>query len=158
MSNHLINAAWEAENLSATQKIILVRLADRADADGGCFPGHESIAKDCILTVRSVQTALKILQAKGHLTINRKARRSNGNPLFTYTIHPLTPEAVASVTPENHATDTGSRVSTQRKPTTATPENRANPIYRTQTNQFNPQENQQNGGHCVSRSIDPKDI
>lgn len=158
MSNHLINAAWEAENLSANQKIILVQLADRANANGECFPGHKRIAKECSLTVRSVQTALKILQDKGHLTINRRARRSNGNPLLSFTIHPLTPEAVSGVTPENDATDTRSLRSTHRKPTTATPENRANPIYRTQTNQFNPQENQQNGGRFVSQTIDPKDI
>jgi hypothetical protein len=76
MSNRILTLAWNARGLTPTEKIILVRLADRADNDGHCFPGHKSLADDCGLTVRTVQSALPKIKSKGHVTINEDTGRT----------------------------------------------------------------------------------
>lgn len=158
MSNQLLNSAWKITGLTVAQKIVLIRLADRADKVGKCFPGHASLALDCGLTERSVRAALPALQSKGHLTIKREARKAfKGDSVFTYTVHP-TPEIASAVTPENSAADTGNRPSRHRKFTTATPENGASPNNRTLRNQFNPQENRKIAGRFVHQSVDPKSL
>ena len=139
MSNHLLNRAWDVRGLTTTQKLILVRLADRADDDGYCFPGHESIAEDCELTGRTVRDNLPLIKDQGHITIHEETGRANkGKSRYGYTVHPLTAEAASGVTPEADAADTGSRRNPHRQGTTRTPETAAAPNNRTLNN---PKEN-----------------
>ena len=143
MSNRFLTQAWNARGLTPTQKIILVRLADRADQNGHCFPGHESLADDCGLSVRTVRDMLWVIQTKGHLTIQEEACRSaRGTPRFSYNVHPLTPKAVSGVTGENAALDTGKEALPHGKPTAPTPENGATPIITSKNPKINHQGNQ----------------
>jgi len=139
MSNRILTAAWNVRGLLPTEKIILVRLADRADNDGNCFPGHKSIADDCGLSERTVRDTLPVIESKGHLTIKEESQRAHkGTSRFTYTVHPVTPETASAVTRETGATDTGKEALRQRKTTAPTPENAAPPILITSNN---PKEN-----------------
>lgn len=141
MSNRLITAAWKTKGLSCTEKCVLVNLADRADKQDTCFPGHDLIATDCGLSDRSVRAVIHSLQSKGQITTKRAARHSyKGGSLFKYHVHP-TPEAVSGVTPEAGALHTGKGRTPHRKITYATPEAGAGTIYGTQRNQFNPNRN-----------------
>ncbi len=152
MSNQLLNSAWKVTGLTVAEKIILVRLADRADKDGKCFPGHASIATDCGLTERSVRDALQALQSKRHLTIKREARKAfKGESVFTYTVHP-TPEAISGATPEVDAADTGKRPSRHRKSTTSTPEIGAAPIIEPSGTSLNP--HRTGSGKFKTESVD----
>jgi hypothetical protein len=116
MSNRLLNKAWTATNLSPAEKLLLVRLADRADNDGRCWPSQHSLATDCGLTDRSVRDGVRSLAAKGHITIAESVGRTDkGVARFAYEVHPLTPENASAVTEENnspvtpeiHDSDTG---------------------------------------------------
>ncbi|MGE3312320.1 MAG: helix-turn-helix domain-containing protein [Limisphaerales bacterium] len=106
MSNSLLTAAWKVAELvpgtklTAPQKLVLVRLADRADDNGRCFPGVSSIAQECCLCERAVRSALKDLSAAGHITVAQAhGRTASGFARNTYTVHPLTPAPDAAVTP-----------------------------------------------------------
>jgi len=91
--NAILNAAWGVRGLSGTEKVVLVRLADRADGDGLCFPGQTGLAADCCLTVRAIQNALKSLVEKGHLAIVKPATFSTP---ATYRVAPAPPEPGSS--------------------------------------------------------------
>jgi len=128
MSNRLLTLAWNVRGLTPAEKIILVRLADRADQDGHCWPSHQSIADDCGLTERTVRDALPKIQSKGHLTIKQDTcRSSKGFSRYSYIVHPLTPEARSGVTPEASAADTGKRPPPHRRNSVPTPEAGAAP-------------------------------
>jgi DNA-binding transcriptional MocR family regulator len=65
-------AAWKAR-VSPTQKLVLLALADHADAGGECFPSVPMLAEKCSLSERSVQGALRELERAGYF--NRTVRR-----------------------------------------------------------------------------------
>ncbi|MEH2482422.1 hypothetical protein V1282_005779 [Nitrobacteraceae bacterium AZCC 2146] len=67
---------WKQKGLSSTQKLVLLRLCDRANSNNECYPRQSSIAEDCELTERAVHSALKKLEAGGF--ISRKKRFKNG--------------------------------------------------------------------------------
>lgn len=55
----------------ATAKTVLVNLAWHADKKQECWPGQETIARECGLTTRSVRSALKALLAMGLVKVVR---------------------------------------------------------------------------------------
>ena len=56
--------AWKQEDISSTQKLVLLDLCDRANAAGQCWPKQKTIAGRVRLTERAVCTALAALQQK----------------------------------------------------------------------------------------------
>lgn len=60
-----LNAAWTTKCPTSTSKLVLVALADHANAAGGSFPSIARIAERCGLTERAVQLQIrKLEQAK----------------------------------------------------------------------------------------------
>lgn len=62
MSIKLMTAVWDREDLSSTQKLVLLSLADWANDDGLCWPSIERIAKKSSLKKRAVQLAIRSLE------------------------------------------------------------------------------------------------
>jgi hypothetical protein len=56
--------AWQQADVSATQKLVLLDLCDRANAANQCWPKQLTIARRVRLTERAVCTALAALQQK----------------------------------------------------------------------------------------------
>ena len=77
-------AAWRCE-VNATDKIVLLALADHANDDGYCWPGNTSLQQKCGLSERAVRTAMQSLETAGHMT-----RHYNTGKSTTYHIHPGT--------------------------------------------------------------------
>lgn len=74
--------AWAVKQNTNTSisKLILLMLANYADAEHSCFPSIEHIAKLCHCSVRSVKTHLKELEKKGFIKIGKiKGRVNNCN-------------------------------------------------------------------------------
>jgi hypothetical protein len=116
MSNRLLNSAWAAEGLTPSQKLLLVNLADHANAQAECWCGHSLIARETGLSERSVRGELPKIAVKGHLTIKPESyRASKGQSRFTYIVHPNTPANASAVTPANGAIDTGKRAFRHRQ-------------------------------------------
>jgi hypothetical protein len=68
MSNRITVWAWDAEGLSPTQKLVLVKLADNANDDGYCWPSLPYLMKHTCLSNSAVRTAIRQLEEAGLVT------------------------------------------------------------------------------------------
>jgi hypothetical protein len=93
MSVRVMTLVWEMD-LPDSEKLVLLALADCANDEGHCWPSMATLARKCSKSDRTVQLAVKMLCAKGHLT-----RREVPGKGCNYTVHPIvritTPEATA---------------------------------------------------------------
>lgn len=91
----LIAASWPIA-LSPSAKLVLVRLADRANPKNGnaCWPSVGTIARDTGLSERTVQTQINFLEKAGHITIERRWGRSS-----KYHLHPCNDVVSEQVSP-----------------------------------------------------------
>lgn len=81
MSIFLMSAAWRVRLKNAAAKAVLVRLCDFADDNGAnVFPAVPTVARDCDLGERTVQEALRRLEADGLLVMVREADFSRRRP------------------------------------------------------------------------------
>jgi hypothetical protein len=62
MSIKIMTAVWDREDLSSTQKLVLLALADWANDEGLCWPSIERVAKKSSLKKRAVQLAIRSLE------------------------------------------------------------------------------------------------
>lgn len=72
-----------AVDLPASQKIVLLALADCANDEGKCWPGMASLSAKCSKSERTIQTMLGELERAGHIERQQVA----GKGCF-YTVHP----------------------------------------------------------------------
>jgi Helix-turn-helix domain len=64
--------AW-AQDITTTETLVLLALADRANDEGLCWPGQEGLASKCKLTRETVNRNIKRLEVLGKLrVIHRK--------------------------------------------------------------------------------------
>lgn len=66
-----MNWAWGID-LPPPTKIVLLKLADRANDDGVCWPGQASMAHDCGMSERSVMRHLADLEKRGLILIEHR--------------------------------------------------------------------------------------
>lgn len=62
-----MTAVWDVD-LPASDKIVLLALADCANDEGLCWPGMAALVAKCSKGERTIQAAIKRLVASGHLT------------------------------------------------------------------------------------------
>lgn len=77
--------AWDVPNLSPTQKIVLLSLADQANDDGVCWPSASKTSARTSLCERATRQAIADLENMGHLTRQIRPGRAT-----YYTVHPCT--------------------------------------------------------------------
>lgn len=85
MSTILMSTCWPLQGMSATQKAVLISLADNANDEGVCWPSVPRIASRTCLSDRAVQSAIKWLCEASLLAVKARNGRS--------TMYTLTPEA-----------------------------------------------------------------
>jgi hypothetical protein len=74
---------WENSPASGTDLLVMLAIADNADDTGGnAWPSMRTLARKCRISERSVQRAIRSLQAAGLLMIEENAGRS-GTHRFT---------------------------------------------------------------------------
>lgn len=105
MSNHITSKIWKLEGIPATIKFVLIKLGDNASDEGVCWPSVQNMAKECELSDRTVQAAIKWGEKHGIITC--KPRKGHS------TVYDVTPEnyvppksttpEICADTPENHA-------------------------------------------------------
>lgn len=64
-----MSAVWELD-IPATEKMVLLALADNANDEGLCWPAIKTIARKCSRSERAVQYAVKALEALGLLKVD----------------------------------------------------------------------------------------
>lgn len=114
MSIHFMNMAWSLD-LSPTQKLVFLAIADRANDDGVCWPGQASLANKCGVTDRTIRTVIEQLKELGLLDVEYRQGEGLGRKTNVYTIRQ--PEEFSGI--GNRKSETGNRKSTagNRKPT-----------------------------------------
>ena len=86
MSIQAINWALnEVSGISATQKCILLTIADRADSNGYCYPSYEDICVRSCANRKTVATAIKALNDAGLI---KKIKRFNKSTIYCLAISP----------------------------------------------------------------------
>ncbi|CAM4399716.1 Helix-turn-helix domain-containing protein [Comamonas aquatilis] len=83
MSTIIMAACWPLQGMSASQKAVLISLADQANDDGVCWPAVGTIAARTCLSERAVRDALAWLQTAG--AVFREYRH---NTSTSYTVSP----------------------------------------------------------------------
>ena len=84
MSIRAINWALnEVTDITATQKAILISLADRANEDHQCWPSYDDICERSCANRKTVVKALRDLEQKGHIT---RVRRYSASTVYTLSI------------------------------------------------------------------------
>lgn len=78
MSVQALSSAFAARGLTPSEKLVLLALANYADANQRCFPSHATIATDTGLSDRTILTVLKSLEDAGLLT-RQQRRRDDGS-------------------------------------------------------------------------------
>ena len=73
MNEQAIRWAW-GQNLPSTHKLVLLALADLADAAGQCSPNISSLAVLCNVSTRTIRRALRDLEADSLLTAQTRLR------------------------------------------------------------------------------------
>lgn len=95
-----MTAVWEID-LPASDKLVLLALADCANDEGGCWPSMATLVKKCSKGERTVQASIKSLVDGGHIT--REERPGKG---CFYTVHPRNNCAPAKSAPPQKLTKT----------------------------------------------------
>lgn len=113
MSTIIMAAVWPLQGMSASQKAVLVSLADQANDDGACWPAVDTIALRTCLSERAVQEALRWLQSTGAVF---RQYRENKSSVYTVTPQSFDPAK---------APDKRERVKAQRGADGAPPANGA---------------------------------
>ena len=67
MSIKLMTAVWDREDLSSTQKLVLLSLADWANDEGLCWPSINRLAIKTSMAGRSVQRIIRDLESMGFI-------------------------------------------------------------------------------------------
>ena len=95
MSIKIMSLVFESETLGATERLVLLALADHANDDGVCYPSTGRLCQRTGLKERAVQGHIKTLVAGGYLTIEPNAGPRGAN---VFHIH-MTP--AESAPPQN---------------------------------------------------------
>jgi hypothetical protein len=87
MSNRIFQAVWDNGPETRTEMLVLMALADCADATSAeCFPSLEFIARAARASRRAVCSALKSLEAGGWIKVKPQLRPNGSTTSNRYTI------------------------------------------------------------------------
>lgn len=86
MSVNLVKWAIR-QQLTATQKLVLIVLAEHGDEHGECFPGQELLARETSLSTRAVREAIAVLREVGLIEVQRRTFRQGGSTSNFYTFN-----------------------------------------------------------------------
>jgi len=79
MSVRVMGMVWENGPAAASERLMLLAIADHADDAGAAFPGVERLARKCCVTVRPAQNTLRALERDGWITVEIGGGRKNTN-------------------------------------------------------------------------------
>lgn len=116
MTIRAMNWAWGVK-LQPSVKLVLLKLADRANDDGECWPGQSSIADECCISKNTLIRHLKELEALGLITKFKRKSEDGKQGTNVYQLH-LDWEPGANLAP-GEPTEPGAKSDESRVPTVA---------------------------------------
>lgn len=92
MSIKVMSAVWECEELDASERLVMLSLADHADDEGRCYPSIARLCRRTSMSDRGVQKVISRLSERGFITIKPNAGQGGANLYFlTSTTEPGSP-------------------------------------------------------------------
>ena len=76
MSTKILSQAWDVQ-VSPSQKLVLISLADQANDDGLCWPSVGSISRRTGLKQRAIRAAIQFLETEHYLRVDRVPGRAS---------------------------------------------------------------------------------
>ena len=96
MSTYILSACVALQEMSSTQKLVLISLADQANDDGVCWPSLKKMAARTCLSERAIREAINWLSSTKILKISHRFNSSN---VYTIDCSLYNPAPVAPPTP-----------------------------------------------------------
>ncbi len=100
MSFQATTAALALKGISPHEKLLLLAIANYADADGTCWPSQLTLATDTCLTDRTIRTLMHKLERRGLLERHRRTRPDGYRASDRIVLHIL-PEDISGEIPIN---------------------------------------------------------
>lgn len=94
-----MSQVWKLQNLSSTQKLVLLSLADNANDQGECYPSLAQIEGRTCLSERAIRGAIRSLEAAG---LVRSVARSGTSAVYFLTVEDA-PTPAADAPPARRA-------------------------------------------------------
>lgn len=126
-----MSACWPLQ-MSPTQKLVLMSLADQANSQGICWPGIQAIAVRTCLSDRAVRKAIRDLENLGYVASQGRSGTSNH---YTITPEPRSAPAPDSAPEQNAPTpapDSAGGGTSCRSPRNHVPPNHKEPSLKPQ--------------------------
>jgi len=125
MSVQALSAAFDMRGIGASEKLVLLALANYANEKMVCWPSQDTLAGDTELSERTVWTALKNLEAK-QVIARQPRKRADGtraSDVFTllFPAHMRAEPVAKSAKPSRNSCDDQSQISQDHPATVATP-------------------------------------
>lgn len=106
MSVQALSSAFAVRGVNASEKLVLLALANYADRELRCWPSQKTLSEDTELGERTVWGALKGLEARGLLTRKPRYRDDGARSTDVFTLNfDATPLADIATTPRNPCDD-----------------------------------------------------
>ena len=85
MSIQAVSAAIKLQGFTATEKLLLICLANYADDSGRCWPSNKRLVADSALSERTIRNALKVMADNGTIIRTERERDdgSRGSDIIT---------------------------------------------------------------------------
>lgn len=87
MSVKVMAAVWECDALDASERLVMLSLADHADDSGRCYPSIARLCRRTSMSDRGVQKVLARLVERGFIAIQQNAGQGGAN-LYRITATP----------------------------------------------------------------------
>ena len=87
MSVQALSCAMVVRGVTASEKLLLLVLANYADERMGCWPSHKRLATDACLTERTILTLLKTLEGKRFISRRERFRSDGSRTSDEITLH-----------------------------------------------------------------------
>lgn len=87
MSIKVMSAVWECQGLDASERLVMLSLADHADDEGRCYPSIRRLCERTSMSDRGVQKVLSRLAERGFVKAQPNAGQGGAN-LYTVTATP----------------------------------------------------------------------
>ena len=119
MSVKIMSAVWNMPDLDASERLVMLSLADHADDQGRCYPSIRRLCERTSMSDRGVQKVLGRLIERGFLSVRPNAGQGGANLYLVATtpagmvappndVHPerRSPPRTVDTTPPNHVRKT----------------------------------------------------
>ena len=91
MSVKIMSAVWECEGLDASERLVMLSLADHADDMGRCYPSISRLCQRTSMSDRGIQKVIGRLVERGFITVKASAGQGGANIYTLSTPEPRSP-------------------------------------------------------------------